>query len=697
MRAEREERRRRSTSPKRFRDKGGFESNSEACTGRTRPGDEANPADMPRGPDEDVDVDKGDDSQIGQWAAMLLFSLIGVLPGVAASAIFTYLLHGSVEMLESEKASKDIFSGTVSALHATHVPAIDQTSWQKAAGLFQSCHALATSHEDQVNDLTTWMASLSLDLNNQAMAFDPIDMAIRLSLDFGQPSIFFITPHRTVFMENKRLLEMRIYSEEATRYLKRANYSENAETSEYEFMLGTYGVDASDVPQLAADILGYEMEFVAAETETKSTSNSSVIESVEALDRRTAPHVTAGQWITSISKYTSHTFGAKDYIYYMTYMPAMLLQLLQSSTVGTRGLRYLTSWNLFRNLVNFTLPARLGGSERADLICYNAVNRPMRLAMTSGYLNKVAYGKTIEEAHEMVTNIHKALKEAFESSSWITGSTREEALKKLSKMRKSVGGVAPLKSEVFADKFYKLVPDITTDRFFTAWREAMAAATRQLWTDQTHAFYEQVTANAFYYANINVMVIPRAMLHPPFFFTEGPPAINYGGAGTVVGHEIMHGYDMVGSQIDDTGKVRMWFTPEATQRYLERARCLQHSYENVQPSARQGVPNNGTFVTVGSENLADIVGAMISYAAFASLPQPQRDTILPGLGMTAEQLFFVSHCAKWCSLRQTSVAGYATSRLRCLVPLMNMAEFSAAFACPQAAPMNPPNKCPFWA
>ncbi|KAL3204310.1 hypothetical protein MRX96_041263, partial [Rhipicephalus microplus] len=97
-----------------------------------------------------------------------------------------------------------------------------------------------------------------------------------------------------------------------------------------------------------------------------------------------------------------------------------------------------------------------------------------------------------------------------------------------------------------------------------------------------------------------------------------------------------------------------------------------------------------------SENLADLVGTKMAYDAFEHTVSEYRDQNLAGLNMTVQQLFFVNHCAKECSEDNTAVPPYASPRARCIVPLMNMREFSSAFGCAARTPMNPREKCTFW-
>ncbi|KAH6933941.1 hypothetical protein HPB50_019133 [Hyalomma asiaticum] len=97
-----------------------------------------------------------------------------------------------------------------------------------------------------------------------------------------------------------------------------------------------------------------------------------------------------------------------------------------------------------------------------------------------------------------------------------------------------------------------------------------------------------------------------------------------------------------------------------------------------------------------SENLADLVGTTIAYSAYASLPPKYKRVALAGYDMSTERLFFVNHCVKWCAQHSQLSNRYAPFRSRCIVPLMNMPEFSNAFGCAAGTPMNPRKKCKFW-
>ncbi|XP_054930095.1 endothelin-converting enzyme 1-like [Dermacentor andersoni] len=302
------------------------------------------------------------------------------------------------------------------------------------------------------------------------------------------------------------------------------------------------------------------------------------------------------------------------------------------------------------------------------------------------------------EAKEMASNIRKAFQAAFRSSSWMTGSVRETALRKITNMRQHIGAVGALLDAAHVEKYYASFPDLPTDRFFKAFRQATAAAIHQTWGDTTMLLNMSAQVTAAYLPLYNTMVILPLILLPDILFAEGPASFNYGSLGTIMGHEMMHGYDVNGSKYDENAKKRDWFSRESTEHYVNKTLCLRQFHKNVL-QRRQEVLNH----TIDSENLADLGGTTMAYSAFRSLPPSKRDTTLLDVNMTSNQLFFVGHCTPWCEKQTTGPApwltgkdSYAPGRSRCIVPLMNMPEFSDAFHCKQGSYMNPSNKCKFW-
>nr|XP_054929718.1 membrane metallo-endopeptidase-like 1 [Dermacentor andersoni] len=253
---------------------------------------------------------------------------------------------------------------------------------------------------------------------------------------------------------------------------------------------------------------------------------------------------------------------------------------------------------------------------------------------------------------------------------------------RVSSLMDAVGGVldAPL-------------PDVDHKRFFTAWRNALSLSRHQVWADQTSWQFDETEVNAHYTKNLNIVIIPTAILQQPLFFFDSPPALNYGGIGTIMAHEIMHGYDADGTNYDRNGNFKPWGTEEFAVAYRKKTDCIRRSHESV---GSMMPPQEKLADTMKSENLADFVGTMTAYKAYYLLPGHKRKMQLPGLNITAERLFFINSCVKLCEKNPMAAQRYASSISRCNVPLMNMPEFATAFGCAIGTPMNPPVKCTFW-
>ncbi|KAL1487222.1 hypothetical protein MTO96_008167 [Rhipicephalus appendiculatus] len=212
-----------------------------------------------------------------------------------------------------------------------------------------------------------------------------------------------------------------------------------------------------------------------------------------------------------------------------------------------------------------------------------------------------------------------------------------------------------------------------------------------MWKDTTTQLYDETDYIPFYTQATNDITVPTASMLPPLMYPYGVDALNYGGLGTMIGHAIMGAFDAQGIQflpgyvpqdMDDVMK-----------EYTTRALCLRKSRKSVLTLSDQ---EERLSEVLDSENLADLVGTKMAYYALESLDSGPRDQNLAGLNISAQQLFFFNHCAKWCTQNNAVEEFYAEKRSRCIVPLMNMAEFSSAFGCAAEAPMNPRKKCSLW-
>ncbi|MDE3154919.1 MAG: M13 family metallopeptidase [Acidobacteriota bacterium] len=205
------------------------------------------------------------------------------------------------------------------------------------------------------------------------------------------------------------------------------------------------------------------------------------------------------------------------------------------------------------------------------------------------------------------------------------------------------------------------------------------------------------TVNAYYNPQMNDINFPAGILQPPFFDKNADDAVNFGGIGAVIGHEMTHGFDDEGRQFDAHGNLKDWWTPTDAKQFQARADCLVKEYSSFSPVP--GVHVNGQ-LTLG-ENTADNGGVRIALMALESaLDGQQRGKID---GFTPEQRFFIEYGQIWCEntrpetarLRAT-IDPHSPGRFRVNGTLGNMPEFQKAFGCKDTDPMVRHPACRVW-
>jgi putative endopeptidase len=293
---------------------------------------------------------------------------------------------------------------------------------------------------------------------------------------------------------------------------------------------------------------------------------------------------------------------------------------------------------------------------------------------------------------ELVGNLRATLKERIEKLPWMGPDTRAQALAKLAAFGVKVG---------YPDKWrdYSAL-DITRDSYAANLLRAQRfEAARNLARlgkpiDRTEWGMTPPTVNAYYTANLNEIVFPAGILQPPFFDPTADDAVNYGGIGAVIGHEMGHGFDDSGSQYDGDGNLRNWWTDADRAAFKARTDLLVKQFDAYEPLPGEHV--NGR-LTLG-ENIGDLGGLTIAYAALQkALAAKGRPG--PIDGFTPEERFFLNWAQVW---RQTirpearrvrlATDPHSPGEYRTNGPLSNMPEFFKAFGCAPGAPMvRPPD------
>ena len=207
------------------------------------------------------------------------------------------------------------------------------------------------------------------------------------------------------------------------------------------------------------------------------------------------------------------------------------------------------------------------------------------------------------------------------------------------------------------------------------------------------------TVNAYYNPTENNINFPAGILQPPFYYGGGDRATNFGAAGSVVGHELTHGFDDQGRHYDGKGNLHEWWKPEDAKNFESRTQCLVDEYGGF---AIGDLKVNGK-LTLG-ENTADNGGLRLALAAYMATPATSpTGTDRARDGFTPEQRLFIGYAQMWCenarpeALRlRVQTNPHSPGRFRANGAVSNMPEFAKAFSCKPDAPMVRANACRVW-
>jgi putative endopeptidase len=215
--------------------------------------------------------------------------------------------------------------------------------------------------------------------------------------------------------------------------------------------------------------------------------------------------------------------------------------------------------------------------------------------------------------------------------------------------------------------------------------------------DRTEWGMTPPTVNAYYNSTMNEIVFPAGILQPPFYNPNADDAVNYGGIGAVIGHEISHGFDDQGSKFDGKGNLHEWWTPDDRKNFTDRADCVVNQFNGYE--VEPGLHQNGKLVL--GESIGDLGGVAIAYAAYEKSIEGKRPKDIDGF--TPEQRFFLGWAQVWgtnqraeAARLQTNTDPHPLARFRGNGPLSNMEAFAKAFGCKKGDAMVREQLCKIW-
>jgi endothelin-converting enzyme/putative endopeptidase len=327
--------------------------------------------------------------------------------------------------------------------------------------------------------------------------------------------------------------------------------------------------------------------------------------------------------------------------------------------------------------------------------CVSYVDSDMGEALGQAFV-KVAFGGNAKaDTLRMVHEIEGSLEQDINTLTWMTEPTKQQAIVKLHAVENKIG---------YPDHWrdYSALKIVRGDALGNSQRANRFEFHRQMGKigkplDKSEWDMTPPTVNAYYEPLQNNINFPAGILQPPFYSAKADPAVNYGGAGMVIGHELTHGFDDEGRQFDAQGNLNDWWTPADAKAYDERSACFVDEYSKF--TAVDDVKVNGK-LTLG-ENTADNGGLRLTLMAYLASEAGKTAKDLDGF--TPEQRVFMGFAQVWCENRrpeyerlEAQTNPHAPGRYRVNGVVSNMPEFQKAFSCKADAPMVAKPACRVW-
>ncbi len=330
--------------------------------------------------------------------------------------------------------------------------------------------------------------------------------------------------------------------------------------------------------------------------------------------------------------------------------------------------------------------------------CVRATDQHLGEALGQIYVQKYFPAEAKAHALEMVRNLIAALRADLATLDWMSEDTRRQAIAKLDAYQLKIGypDVWRDYSKYQVDRGVYIDVVQRGEAFAQDYRLSRIGkpVDRKRWN------MTPPTVNAYYSPTMNEIVFPAGILQPPIYDPNRDEALNYGGIGAVIGHEMTHGFDDQGAKFDAQGNLHNWWTAVDLKNFQERGDCVAKQFDGFVVEA--GLHENGKLVE--GESIADFGGLLISYAAFEKYLEVHGR---PGLidGFTAEQRFFLAWGQMWAGSIRPEYARlivntnpHPLGQFRAIAPLTNMPAFAEAFHCTEGNRMVRPEseRCKIW-
>uniref|UniRef100_A0A670IL80 Membrane metalloendopeptidase like 1 n=1 Tax=Podarcis muralis TaxID=64176 RepID=A0A670IL80_PODMU len=341
--------------------------------------------------------------------------------------------------------------------------------------------------------------------------------------------------------------------------------------------------------------------------------------------------------------------------------------------------------------------------------CVSYVNTNMENAVGALYVRETFAGKSKSMVRDLIEKIREVFIETLDELQWMDEASKGKAREKVTAIREQIGYpdyILEGQNEKL-DREYTNLNFSEHEYFQNILQNLQHGAQKSLRklrekVDQDLWLIGAAVVNAFYSPNRNQIVFPAGILQPPFFSKHQPQALNFGGIGMVIGHEITHGFDDNGRNFDKEGNMFDWWSNFSATHFKEQSRCMIYQYGNYTWELAGG--QNVSGINTLGENIADNGGVRQAYKAYLKwVAKEGQEPRLPGLDLTHNQLFFLNFAQVWCGSYRPEYASqsiktdvHSPLKYRVMGSLQNFEAFSEVFHCKKGTAMHPTEKCRIW-
>ncbi len=328
--------------------------------------------------------------------------------------------------------------------------------------------------------------------------------------------------------------------------------------------------------------------------------------------------------------------------------------------------------------------------------CVQSTDRHLGFALGKIYVHEYFPPEAKERADRMVQNLIAALRDDLGTLPWMGPETKKAALAKLNAFTPKIGYPDKWRDySAFSVARASYATNVMNGNLFENRRDLAKIGQP---VDRTEWGMTPPTVNAYYNAPKNEIVFPAGILQPPFFDASTDDAVNYGGVGAVIGHEMTHGFDDQGRKFDGQGNLKNWWTPDDQKNFEQRSLCVEKQFDSY--TVQGDLHENGKLVL--GESIADLGGLTVAYKAYQkSLQGKARPKPIDGLA--PEQRFFLSWARVWAAndrpefeRMMITVNPHPLDRFRAIGAPSNLPEFAHAFGCKAGDPMVRSEHCQIW-